>query len=246
MAIEKYHAESKEDLLSILQGMKDINDNPFFESVVMELLSGVYVIRFKEEIEGVATTVITWTVTGSSSNLGRVRVDYKNAKQSFNTILCPIQYPVDIYITRYGCLVDGYDGTYSAPTKKYSFGFAKTAAGSLIAIGSPNTFDYISSTTERQTIIICPDAPFASSAQSAAGVKDGQPMTFKDSHMEHKESYYSWSTLIELPVYSSNPMDHMDKAYLVFNNQTTLGEYGYFTYQGHTYLTNGFWAILDT
>ena len=99
MAIEKYHVESKEDLLSILQGMKDINDNPFFESVVMEQLSGAYVIRFKEEVEGVATIVISWTVTGSSSNLGRVRVDYKNADQSFSTILCPFN-TLLIFISR--------------------------------------------------------------------------------------------------------------------------------------------------
>lgn len=247
MAIEKYRVTTKEELHSIFQGMKDINGDPFFDNVELYTTGGgLQNIYFQKVVEDVATTLIDMDIRTSGAYRGNVRVNYTNAPQHTTLKLCPITYPVDVYVTRYGFLIDAYDGTYTAQTKKYPFGMAKTAAGSIIAFGCPyDDYVYTTATTERKTLVLCPEAPFDASTSGSAGIKDGQPMTFTDPHLDHT-SQYAWSTLIELPVYSSNPMDHMDKAYLVYNNQTTLGEYGYFTYQGHTYLTNGFWAILDT
>lgn len=246
MAIEKYHITEQAELVSILSGMKDADDDPFFDNVRLETGSGgVNYLHFEENEDDTLTTRIKWDIRTSGTYRSQVYVYYKEVNTNRVFKLAPVTYPFDLYLTRHGFLADLYDGTYQSPTKKYPFGICKSAAGSLLAFGCPySDYVYTTETTTRKTIVLCPDAYFWGTGTSA-GVVDGQPMTFTDPNMDHSTNM-QWTTLIELPVYSTNPMDHMDKTYLVYNNQTTLGEFGYFIYQGHTYLTNGFWAILDT
>lgn len=240
MAINAQVLNGWDDVAAFLSTMKDTRGNNYFSNVVYDSTANTLSLYTTE------SGANPFAVFDTSSIRFNAHYDNAGADASYSIQYLnssSVNFPINGYKARHGCIL-ALKNVTSATDLSYAFpiAFCKTHEGYtalLHSAGQP-----LSANSARNAYIHTYTSDYyarISQTGAALGFKIDPP----SSNLTMIVPNADFTTMIELPVFTSQAPDYTENAYFLLTRQS-YGVFGSFTYSGHVYLTNGRVAILDT
>lgn len=227
------------DVATFLSTMKDTRGNNYFSNVVYDSTANTLSLY---TTESGANPFVVFTTDGNRFD---AHYDNAGADASYSIQFLAsgsVVFPINGYKARHGCII-ALKNVSSATDLTYAFpiAFCKTHEGYTALLHSAN--QALSANSARNAYIHTYTSdyyPRIGLTGAALGFKIDPP-----SGATNIVPNADFTTMIELPVFTSQAPDYTENAYFLLTRQS-YGVFGSFTYSGHVYLTNGRVAILDT
>lgn len=240
MAINAQVLNGWDDVATFLSTMKDTRGNNYFSNVVYDSTANTLSLYTTE------SGVNPFVVFGTNFNRFDAHYDNAGADTSYSIQFLAsgsVVFPINGYKARHGCII-ALKNVSSATDLAYAFpiAFCKTHEGYTALLHSAN--QSLSANTSRNAYIHTYTSDYYakfSQTGAALGFKIDPPSSTLTAIVPNA----NFTTMIELPVFTSQAPDYTENAYFLLTRQS-YGVFGSFTYSGHVYLTNGRVAILDT
>lgn len=239
MAINAQVLNGWGDVATFLSTMKDTRGNNYFSNVVYDSTANTLSLYTTESGANPFVVFIKDSVRFDA------HYDNAGADASYSIQFLAsgsVVFPINGYKARHGCII-AMKNVSSATDLSYAFpiAFCKTHEGYTALLHSAN--QALSANTARNAYI----HTYTSDYYTRIGLT-GAALGFKidpPSGATNIVPNADFTTMIELPVFTSQAPDYTENAYFLLTRQS-YGVFGSFTYSGHVYLTNGRVAILDT
>lgn len=239
MAINASVLNGWDDVATFLSTMKDTRGNNYFSNVVYDSTTNTLSL-YTTESGSNPFIVFSTNATRFSAHYDNAGADasYEIQYLASNSVV----FPINGYKARHGCILalkNVADTTQLG--NAFPIAFCKTHEGYTALLHSAN--QALSANTSRNAYIHTYTSDYYtrfSQTGAALGFKIDPP-----SSLTVIVPNADFTTMIELPVFTSQAPDYTENAYFLLTRQS-YGVFGSFTYSGHVYLTNGRVAILDT
>ena len=239
MAIDASVLNGWGDVATFLSTMKDTRGNNYFSNVVYDSTANTLSLYTTE------SGANPFVVFATDSSRFDAHYDNAGADASYSIQFLAsgsVVFPINGYKARHGCILALKNVTSTTDlTYAFPIAFCKTHEGYTALLHSAN--QALSANTARNAYIHTYTSdyyPRIGLTGAALGFKIDPP-----SGATNIVPNADFTTMIELPVFTSHAPDYTENAYFLLTRQS-YGVFGSFTYSGHVYLTNGRVAILDT
>lgn len=240
MAISAQVLNDWSDVATFLSGMKDTNNNNYFTNVVYDSAANTLTL-YTTESGSNPFVVFATNGTSFSAHYDNTGVDatYTIQYLASNTVV----FPINGYKARHGCIIALKNVASSTQlANAFPIAFCKTHEGYTALLHSAN--QALSTNTSRNAYIHTYTSDYYAkftTTGAALGFKIDPPVSTLTMVVPNAD----FTTMIGLPVFTSQAPDYTENAYFLLTRQS-YGVFGSFTYSGHVYLTDGSVAILDT
>lgn len=240
MAIDASVLNGWGDVATFLSTMKDTRGNNYFSNVVYDSTANTLLLYTTE------SGINPFAVFATNGNRFDAHYDNAGADASYSIQFLAsdsVVFPINGYKARHGCII-ALKNVSSATDLTHAFpiAFCKTHEGYTALLHSAN--QALSANSARNAYIHTYTSNYYSRigvTGAALGFKIDPPSSGATSIVPNAD----FTTMIELPVFTSQAPDYTENTYFLLTRQS-YGVFGSFTYSGHVYLTNGRVAILDT
>lgn len=241
MAITTQTLSGWSDVASFLSSMKDTNNANYFTNVVYDSTANTLSLY---TTESGANPFIVFATNGNrfSAHYNNGGADASYSIQYLPSI-DPIIFPINGYKARHGCIIPLKNVSSDTQLSNiFPLGFCKTHEGYTALIHSAG--QSLGSNLSRGAYIHTYTSNYyrrLTTSGAALGFVINPPNSSETAVVPNA----AFTTMIPLPVFTSDAPDYTENAYFLITRQS-YGVNGSFTYSGHVYLTNGSIAILDT
>lgn len=232
MAITPVHLTGWSDVISFLENLRDASNSPYFTSVVDNTTDNtldLYTSRSGTiplcKISKTSNT-ITYCYDNSGTEVRSGGIQYTYSSFDF---------PTNAYYTSYGALIECFSSSYN--TVVDALGIGKSHEGRTVIMNFYGTGVFTANTLK--PYLHCDDAKPISNPLSTA------VWGFNIECTASRGMNEDFTALIPLPLDVKTGVDYIANMYINLIHQAR-GTTGTFSYQGHNYLTNGVFSILDT
>lgn len=232
MAITPVRLTGWSDVITFLENLRDANNNPYFTSVVNNTTDNTLDLYTSR-----SGSIPLCKISTSSGNIiycydnNGTEVRSGGISYGYNVL----SFPTNAYYTSYGALIECFDSVYGRVMD--AIGIGKSHEGRTVIMNFYGTGVFDSNTL--RPYLHCDDEKPISNPNSMAVWGFQIAGTMSSGMTEY------FTALIPLPLNVKSGVDYTSNMYVNLIHQTR-GTTGTFSYQGHNYLTNGVFSILDT
>lgn len=232
MAITPVRLTGWSDVITFLENLRDANNNPYFTSVVNNTTDNTLDLYTSR-----SGSIPLCKISTSSGNIiycydnNGTEVRSGGISYGYNVLA----FPTNAYYTSYGALIECYDSSYGRVLD--AIGIGKSHEGRTVVMNFYGVDVF--GTNTLKPYLHCDDAKPISRPNSAEVWGFHIEGTMSDGMNE------DFTALIPLPLNVKSGVDYTSNMYVNLIHQAR-GTTGTFSYQGHNYLTNGVFSILDT
>lgn len=232
MAITPVRLTGWGDVVTFLENLRDANNSPYFTSVVNNTTDNTLDLYTSRSgtipLCRISTTSNTikycYDNNGTKIESGGVEFTYGR-----------LYFPTNAYYTSYGALIECFNTEYNRVVD--ALGIGKSHEGRTVIMNFYGT-DAFGANVLRPYLHCDDTKPITNQGSTAVwGFQITGTMTGGMTE--------DFTALIPLPLNVKSGVDYTANMYVNLIHQTR-GTTGTFSYQGHNYLTNGVFSILDT
>ena len=230
MAITPVQLNDWNDVKAFFENLRDANNSPFFTQVILNTTDNVLALYTADSVPRPFCYISTnsGSIVYCYNNSG-TQQDSSNQAYGFESLV----FPLKAYYTSYGAMLDIHNSTYGSYN---TIAVCKSNSGRTV-IATLYQYDVFTSNNILKPRLHCDDE------KPLTGTSDVWGFNIESTSYTHLNQ--DFTALVPLPLNVKTGTDYTANFYLNLIYQTK-GTYGSYSYQGHNYLTNGVFSILDT